>query len=295
MSTSDQPWHAEKRLTPQAASAAANAGFGVAFEHVRPLGEGWDFATYLADDAWVLRFPKRSECSDVLLREARILRMLEGAELHVAVPRFEHVSGPVAEFPWHFAAYRYLPGTPLNELDDPSVARGIAPVLGRFLGALHALDVEPMASPWGEDDGWKRREFEATAEGYPKPLRERMAAFLREPPAARPSLPEVLTHGDLNYEHLLIDEGGELVGVIDWADAYTTHRTVDYIGLYYLTDRETVRRAYAEQEIEPDETEWRWLEHAAIAMCVGQIYYGRRTKQPSIERLGLANVARFLG
>jgi aminoglycoside phosphotransferase (APT) family kinase protein len=61
------------------------------------LGEGWDAKTWLANDEWVLRFPKRRGLVRQLARETEVLRLIAG-RLPLPVPRFE-LFGRLADLP----------------------------------------------------------------------------------------------------------------------------------------------------------------------------------------------------
>lgn len=291
--SSGLPWQAEQRVTQDQAAELAREAFGIACRSVRALGEGWDYINFLADDQWVLRFPKRAPCADVLVREKSILDRLNQVSLPTAIPNLQHLSAPLAGFAWHFAAYRYIEGTPLINL-DPQVARGLAPSLGRFLSTIHRVSMNmTLEDPWdmGDHDDWKRREFEASIDAYSPQARARIERFLDLPAPAPPDLPAVFTHADFNAEHILVDaSSGTLTGVIDWADAHTSIRSTDFIGLRYWAGQEAVETAYAAADYVPVEGEWAWLEYMATAMCIGQVFYGWKDDKPHYVEQALKRI-----
>jgi aminoglycoside phosphotransferase (APT) family kinase protein len=223
----------------------------------------------------------------VLVRERQILDRLQDLSLPTSVPRFEHFSSSRDTFPWHFAAYPYLPGTPLSHIDDKTIVTAIAPQIGEFLAALHQA---PMAaelpSPWDDvhDNSWARHEFDQSTDAYPSDLCKRVDAYLQVSP-----------HADLLEDHILVDpKTGMLAGIIDWADACTRIRSSDFAGLYYAGGQACAARAYATYNVEPAASEWRWLQHSAVVIGIGNVYYGHHTNQPQRVANGLDRVHHYL-
>ena len=298
MSATELPWKTDLKLNSEEAGLLASKAFDLPCDCVEVLGEGWDYLNFLADEEWVLRFPKRESCDAVLVREKGILDQLSRVSLPVAVPYFEYLGEPGEGYPWHIAAYRYIPGTPLAEIRDSVSFRNIPKSIGKFLAILHQVSTEiELTDPWdlGDGDNWERREFTESLAAYPADTRKKMEAFLDRPYPAKPDLPHVLTHADLNAEHILVDPTtGEVTGIIDWADACTSVRTTDFVGLYYFGGRNYASQAYAAAGIIPNDIEWHWLEHAVIAMCIGQIFYGWNDNKPLLVEQGLERATLFL-
>jgi aminoglycoside phosphotransferase (APT) family kinase protein len=263
-------------------------------KHLSVLGEGWDFVNFLADDTWVVRIPKRADADRALVHERKILDRLTSLNLPASVPRFEHFSGPREHFPWHFAAYRVVRGTPLSLVDDEAVRASVAIAIGEFLAVLHqAVIGTEVASPWnpGDQRTWATREFRLAESAYPDDIRRRVERYLERPPVPMPNVPQVLVHADLLGEHILVDVGaGGLSGVIDWADAFTTLRSVDFAGLFFEGGRGLAAKAYSAYGVTPDEHEWRWLEQTAVAIAIGHVFYGYRSNQRQLMEKGLARI-----
>src|SRR5262249_19004664 len=96
---------------------------------------GWDYSTYLVNEEWVFRFPKRRQCVRPLAREKKMLDLLAAAlrDDVIAIPRFHfHVEKPAA-FALAYAGYRLLHGEPLANVSTTSFD-GIA--AGRQLGSF---------------------------------------------------------------------------------------------------------------------------------------------------------------
>jgi aminoglycoside phosphotransferase (APT) family kinase protein len=207
------------------------------------------------------------------------------------------VSPPRPGFPWHFALYGFLPGAPLSARADAEAARATAASVGAFLAALHDAGLPAMASPWTatgsemEGLGWQ---FEQSVVRYPTKLRGVVEDFLSEPSPTRPDVPSVFAHADLMPDHILVNASGSLRGVIDWADAHTTSRCVDFAGLYYAGGREAAAIAYRVYGAEPDACEWAWLEHTAVAIGIEDVFYGCRDGQPERVAAALRRLGRLL-
>jgi aminoglycoside phosphotransferase (APT) family kinase protein len=294
------PWRAEHRVDPESAATLGRLAFRLPCKTVELLGEGWDFITYLADRSWVLRFPKRTECDRALIRERNILERLHRFSLPVAVPRFEHFSPARDGFPWHFAGYRYLRGTPLSHIRDEATMRAIAPAIGAFLAALHkdTFEVElPTPRDGGESRAeWASHTFTESVHAYPSDLRKQIKAFLQSPWPVAPDVPQVLAHADLLEDHILVNTTTtQLAGIIDWTDACTTIRSSDFVGLYYAGGRDFTARAYAAYGVEADDGEWQWLHHSAIAIGIEEVYYGYNDEQPSRLAQALERLRRHVG
>ena len=231
---------------------------------IRLLGEGWDSTAWLLGEEWVARFPRRELVLPGLRREMQALVPLAPL-LPLRIPVAELRGRPTEAFPWPWAVSRFIPGREVGEAAPPEprrIAHGAA--LGAFLRALH--NVDPAA---------------ITVDGEPLPvdvvhradmpfrvekLRERLAAVERlnlwHLPAALEALllqavqlapPEParlrVCHGDLHLRHLLVDEGGELSGVIDWIDVCRGDPAIDlplYWGYLPPEGREAFHDAYGE-------------------------------------------------
>ncbi|MEM7079699.1 MAG: phosphotransferase [Pseudomonadota bacterium] len=291
---SDPPWHAQIRTTTAMARRIARDQMGLPTGHLTPLGEGWDFITFLCDDTWVLRFPKRAECERVLLRERDHLNTLAGLPLPAAIPGFEHVCSPSDLFPWHCVAYRKLQGEPLIEVPH-RLTPELAHQVGEFLAVLHAADIPRRSSPWEAlEDNWREREFLASIDAYPPELAVAFEAWLAQTKVTPPAHSETFTHNDLNAEHILVDaERGGLTGIIDWADADHAPPLSDFIGLAYLGDPAIVDAALDAYGQIPDTQARAWLHAQALGMCIGQIHYGFRAGKPALLEPAVAAARRL--
>ena len=178
----------------------------------------------------VFRIGKNAEAWAGYLREWRLLPRLRG-RLPLAVPDPRWYAAPSAHFPHGLMGYPRLPGTSLlpEHLSAANETR-IASDLGGFLAALHrfpaeeaeALDLPPSPAA---DASWQ-----ALRDAVLPPLRSALSAaeyraivrwwdsFLADQEMGRYA--PVLCHGDLWYEHLLVDGARRrLVGIVDFEGA----------------------------------------------------------------------------
>ncbi|MBT5310157.1 MAG: phosphotransferase, partial [Verrucomicrobia bacterium] len=111
------------------------------------FGEGWDNVAWLVNGEFIFRFPRRQMGADCMQGELAVLPHLAG-RLPLEIPQPVFVSDPSGEFPWPFAGYRMLPGTPADELRLSMKSREfLAASLGGFLQTLHSISVDE-AQAW---------------------------------------------------------------------------------------------------------------------------------------------------
>jgi aminoglycoside phosphotransferase (APT) family kinase protein len=191
---------------------------------VSPLGRGLDHVAVLAGGDTVVRValePDPAARAGAIRREAALLGAV-AAVAPVAVPAPSRVE---PEAGW--LAHPLLPGVPLLDA-DPAVRARLAPAVGAVLGRLMAA-VAGLPAPPGVhlDDAapsvWldeARRSYAGVETAIPPAWRAAVRAFLDDaPPGAAPRAALVLCHDDLGIEHVLVDAGGAVAGVIDWGDA----------------------------------------------------------------------------
>lgn len=244
------PWDADRPLDLEQVRRAVSDQFpDLRVERVEPLGSGWDNDSFLIDDAWVFRFPRRREVADAIERETEVVSMVAGplGERGVRVPIVERYGQPSDDFPYQFVGYRKLPGVPaddprlgLNESDP--VANDFLAMLARHLGAalsvIHGLDVhraealnvplEPYGpGPWYAEareiaeDLLTRETASDLPDHLADPIRD-CIQWLRDAPPVPADLegPLIFIHNDVSPDHLLVDpRTGRLSGILDWGDA----------------------------------------------------------------------------
>lgn len=198
------------------------------------LAEGWDNAVWVVDDVWAFRFPRVSGAVEFLRNEIALLPAVAPL-VPAAVPVPELIGQPDDQYPWPFYGARLIPGKDLvaSGLADTDRVR-VAGQLGRFLRRLHAIAAERLGPnvPRHPEETVAdlvrhlERMDRCAAEGIWQPTAAaydlvREAAVLDQGPQL------VVSHGDIHVRHVLVDEGGDLAGVIDWGEIGMAPASVD--------------------------------------------------------------------
>lgn len=293
-----QPWDPEILVTPEIAAAAIERQFpALRPARMEPLGFGWDNAAFLVNGRYVFRFPRRHIAVPLIRTEVRYLPLL-APRLPVAVPMPRFAGAPDSGFPYPFAGYERLPGTPACRLTwTPETRAGLAWPLGRFLAALHAIPVDATSAAEAPGDTLRRADMRARL----PLLRQRLARALPpQPGLGSEELAELAgqlaeapphtsgpcwVHGDLYACHLLVEEAGHLSGVIDWGDLHLGDPAVDLsIAFSFLPPaaRPALREAYGPVP----EAAWDRARFRALHYGVVLLLYGRETGDEAFRAAG---------
>lgn len=228
------PWLADHTLNASEAEKIidANADFDV--RNCRLLGEGWDFRSFLVNDHWVFRFPKRRSEADRLVRERQLLDALT---LPVNVPKFEIWFAQPTAFHLPIAGYRYIPGTPLDEFPPERINLVcLGTQLGSVLKALHRTDLTkptPKSHPLFEFKDDLDEHLRIGKNYLPPAIFGQVSASIEEAWKLEPVVHHVTIHADFRPEHILLNARKEVVAIIDWADMCSSWRWYDF-GLLWL-------------------------------------------------------------
>lgn len=237
------PWEPDRPLSKDTAGALIRASFSsIDTSDIRFLGSGWEFDAYVTADRWVVRFPRRAEGAKLFDKEGRVHRLVADVlPSAVAIPRVELVAAPPPEFPYRFAAHRFIPGVPADEVDERFLA-SLARQLGEFLGAIHGIP-EVVAREAGVeadiDDEGGRSWFDQGLRGLSTlrrsdPVVDRAVDWVAEALVSPVTFagPLRFIHQDLSPEHVLVDPAtGRLTGVLDWTDAILGDAARDFVFL----------------------------------------------------------------
>jgi aminoglycoside phosphotransferase (APT) family kinase protein len=270
----------------------------VELRSINLLGEGWDNTMWLVDDEWVFRFPRRSYVLTGILNELRLLPGLAPL-LPLPIPVPELVGEPSGVFPWPFYGCRLLPGVELADADlDEAALTRLARPLAEFLRALHGLDLDAdlPVDPVGRADMTVRvpraRQYLEEVVGLglwrpPAVVDELLEAASRLPPAEATAT----CHGDLHLRHLLVDDGGEATGVIDWIDLSRNDPSVDLV-LYWAALPPQGRSEFL--DVYGDVTDEQLLRARVLTLflCGVLAVYGEHERRPSLKRAAVEGLAR---
>ncbi|MEA2129608.1 MAG: hypothetical protein QOJ85_2499 [Solirubrobacteraceae bacterium] len=292
-------WDAEIEVDEALARALISARFpALDSGSLRRVGEGWDNVVWATADGVAFRFPRRQIAIPGVQREIALLPAL-APRLPLAVPDAGYASPPCERFPWPWFGSRLIAGREIAAAGLDGAARAaLAPALGGFLRALHDLDLDEAAGlprdPFGRTDMAVRVPMTRAAIAEVAPLWTAPALvddLLTEAewlPAAEPG---AIVHGDLHVRHLLVDDAGAAVGVIDWGDVCRAHPSADlalYWSLFWPAGRDAFLAAYGPVE------EHGLLRARVLALFLGATLatYAHAAEMPELEREVLGGLAR---
>ncbi|MCJ8011018.1 aminoglycoside phosphotransferase family protein [Paenibacillus sp. KQZ6P-2] len=256
-------WDAEWDLPLEMASALIYSQFPqLSSKRIRRLDHGWDNTVYLVGNEYVFRFPRRQVAVSLLEMEGRILpKLADRISIPYSKPVFHGVGNQ--EYPSPFLGYTYLPGKFPIGLTDEHRCLSIS-ALARFLKGLHAFpvqDAEENGAPHDHrnlTDIASRKEkmltFLSDLRGH---IREedyrQIEAYLQSLTIDRVEPKEVFLHGDLHFKNMLVDESGQIAGIIDWGDMNIGHPACDLSVAYNFVPpggREAFFKEYGEVDEE---------------------------------------------
>lgn len=276
------------------------------------LGEGWTSWAFMIGE-YVLRIAK-TEGAVATRQECELLPEL-AKHLSTPIPVPE-IFGEVGTEHAAFALHRFIPGTPLissAQLLSATVRGGgsesrLAPDFGHkvgvFLRDLHSFPVERALELGvelidGECARARRGEFyeRVIREAFPliscearTYTAQRFEAFLSDP--ANFDFTPRLIHRDLDRQNILIDDSGNLAGVIDFGDAVVSDPVEDlwlpFIDFAQLGIRDQLKpclEAYG-QEIDLERTRIK-VEFFHFLWPFHDISYGLRIGEPSFVEDGI--------
>ncbi|WP_406376435.1 aminoglycoside phosphotransferase family protein [Streptomyces sp. NBC_00647] len=240
----DEEWDAvvgvEAIMRPGAEHLAAR--LGLAGHSLRRYPEG-SFPVYAVGDRHVLKLYPTVRAEEGRT-EARVLEHVQG-KLPVATPEV-HADGEY-ENGWRYILMSQLTGQGLAESWPrvPGVDRErLASEVGEALGALHALDTEPLRDVLGPPS-WSAFLAEQCGTAVarqrerklPELWLEQIPEFLQSAPlAGEPD--RVLLHTEVMREHLLVDSSRwTLSGLFDFEPAVLGDRAYDFVAVGVFVSR----------------------------------------------------------
>jgi aminoglycoside phosphotransferase (APT) family kinase protein len=196
---------------------------GLTFTSVEPVAEqGWASWTFEVDGQLIAQFPRNDAIAAAHAREQRLLPALA-----------EHVSFriPVPLHPEVFV-YEKVPGRGFRRGDDFDGVRAM-------IAELHSFPVEEARRligrpPIEEEYAIEWSMFSAEAFPHLDDALVEAVSFIKTAPALER---ESLIHNDLGMEHLIVDDAGAPVGIIDFEDVTIGDPDVDLMPLHVAVGR----------------------------------------------------------
>jgi aminoglycoside phosphotransferase (APT) family kinase protein len=295
------PWHDDYPLDPVEVAAILAADLPeLRVAQVTALGAGWDFSTYLVNDQWVFRFPKRRQSALQLAREKSLLDALADAlrDDPIAIPCYRfHVRKP-ATFALPYVGYPMLRGEALsNSSTDAVDRRDVGRQLGRFLKRLNGA--APSRAPRIYHDELPghivdfRRELDEVAAALPPHLAAACRTLLGKAPAPYRG-PPLFQHADLGAEHILVDPaGGRIIGIIDWGDAGWGNPVADVVGLWAWGGDAAVIAAQSTWQRVLAPEDWARLRFWGASYAIGNAYFGYKDGRDALLAVALGWLERM--
>lgn len=269
---------------------------------VEAFGSGMDNVAYLVDAKYVFRFPRREIVVPLLETETLALPLI-AAHLPVAIPIPRFVGAPQGRYPWMFAGYEMLPGTPACTAAIPDSWRiELATALGTFLQALRTFDPAQLEAAQlprdiiGRFDHAKRmplaeeRFSHLEATGYLTDKAPFLDFMRRHPPGNLE--PMATVHGDLYARHILIGEDGRLSGIIDWGDIHFGHPAADLMVAHTMLPA-SAHEMFIDAYGGVDEHTWSLAKYRAIYHTALVADYGLKIGDHALRDAGLAALERI--
>ena len=261
---------------------------------LRRLAEGWDNVVWLVDEQWAFRFPQRTMGAEPIERELRVLPLIAPA-LPAPIPVPVFAGRPADGYPWSFFGAPLIPGREACDaaLDDDARCR-LAPALARFLRALHHIPpIEGLLYDPNQRADMVHR-VAMTREwlerlGRPADVEPLFAEAVALPPPEG----DVIAHGDLHFRHVMVDQAGELAGVIDWGDVCRADPSIDLSLLWSFFTAEG-RAAFLAEYGPVSEPQLLRARALAVNLCVILAVYGHEEGMRSVEEEALDGLDRCL-
>lgn len=266
---------------------------------VEPLGVGWDNIALVVNGQYVFRLPRRKIAAALIATESFALPLL-APRLPLPIPVPQFVGTPDSDYPYPFLGYALLPGTTAcrGALTEVERARN-APVLARFLAALHAVPVDDTTRAIAPGDDIERTNLPKRAEKAKErlhTLKARLAALnlslaslleLTDRLALTPpwTKPTCWVHGDLYARHLLVDESRALCGVIDWGDVHLGDPALD-LSIAFTFLPVSAHAAFREAYGTIEEATWARARFRAIHYSAILMLYGDDIGDRAIAEIG---------
>ncbi|WNB90839.1 phosphotransferase [Bacillus sp. NEB1478] len=229
---------------------------------IKKLGEGLDNTVYLVGEDYVFRFPRLESTVPGLRREWKILPELESViDLPFSKPLFYGEGDE--NYPFPFLGYPFMRGSFPIGLGDEQRAMS-AVILAQFLKRLHSFPLETARDLGLLNDARDlfnikdRKEYVINrflgdlSLHLEKNEYETLSNYLNQLDTDFVQQREVFLHGDLHFKNIMVDEAGEISGIIDWGDMGIGHPACDLSAVYSILSSQS-RGAFYEVYGEVDE------------------------------------------
>jgi aminoglycoside phosphotransferase (APT) family kinase protein len=261
------------------------------------LDRGMDNAVFLAGDI-VFRFPVRRLASQILETEIAVMPCIAShVDVTISAPCYAGTAS--GTYPFTFAGFPFVTGSAVSEFALTHEQRAaLARPLAQFLRSLHALDVNALGiarvlprDTIGRLDHRRRYPLVAArlehlgAHIDANDADTLMRYLERTAPEDREGA-RCIVHGDLYARHILVDDNGNLSGVIDWGDVHFGNPAIDLAAAFYVLPPAHIREFYAWYGLADERTQqlalYRALYHGVLVADLGMQW-----ERPDVRDCGL--------
>ena len=206
---------------------------GINWKKEKYINFGWDYDVILLDNNYVVRIPKNQAAIKRVLVDFCLLKFLNGIKKFY-IPRPIYLDKKA-----RLAVYKIVKGRPVTiasykKMTDQQEEE-FAESLGQFLKTLHSIPTRKIRDcklPTNDLRNISKiiSKDAAIIRPYLNKIQNvKLGIFLKERKSVLKNTNLVLTHGDLNSDHIFINNGN--LGVIDFSDASISDPAVDLAGL----------------------------------------------------------------
>lgn len=187
---------------------------------LREVDSGWDNWMFRLGETMAVRLPRRHLAVELLELERSWLPTIARG-VSVALPEPLRLGVASERFAWPWSIVRWIPG---RSAERAPLASSQAARLGAFMAELH--QPAPSSAPHNPYRGVPLRERQSAIEGHLLELQpvaptldhDALARVWAAALAAPIDLDSTWLHGDLHPRNVIVDERGELAGIVDWGD-----------------------------------------------------------------------------
>jgi aminoglycoside phosphotransferase (APT) family kinase protein len=212
--------------------------------------QGWDNRTYRLGDGMGVRLPSHSAYAAQIQKERSWLPFLQG-QLTLAIPKPMALGIPGRGYPWNWSINQWIEGR--RALSHGLQYSGaFARASAKFLNELQMIPTGggPAAGEhsfhrgghFGNYDSQTRDALEKLGNRFNAPV---LLNAWSEALGSRWQREPVWVHGDFSAGNLIVDDGGALVGVIDFGQACVGDPACD-LAIAWSYFRGSARRAFLE-------------------------------------------------
>ncbi|MBT0810474.1 macrolide 2'-phosphotransferase [Litoribacter ruber] len=239
------------------------------------------FATTEDGKKWLLRIPRRKDLGEQIEEEKKILE-LAGKYLSIQVPNWQIANSELVAYPLlegkpalTFDAQTYEVSWNMDQ-NNPAYITSLAEALVQ-LHSIPRSQVEKSGLKITPAENLRkvmadRLELVKSELGLSKELESRYRKWLDNDPLW-PDFTKFI-HGDLYAGHVMVNESGEVTGIIDWSTAHIGDISEDFAGHHKVFGEDSLKDLIQEYEKQGGDTWDKLYEHTIERTFAAPLAYG---------------------